>query len=127
VAVSQSSAVMDEQARGSKPKRSREAYILGKDRPFSYNPEKRVARYTIRQLASLFDILEFEIDDSETGKCFGQFSIRINPRDQIPSGDLEDFTVQGILDAIKQLDVVVSDDKSSKSFSVDTRIKKPGN
>jgi hypothetical protein len=121
----------DEQAsRSGKARRSRkEAYILGKDRPFSYNPEKRVSRYTIMQLASLFDILEFEIEDANTGKSIGPFSIRINPLDQIASGDLEDFTVQGLLDAIEKLEVSVSSEEGTFGSPVFVlfHIKKQGN
>jgi hypothetical protein len=100
----------DERAsRADKPKGSRkEAYILKKDRPDFYETNRRVCKYTIGELADLFEYLEFQIKDSRTGQLSSPFYISITARGAKADEDLDDFTLQGLLDAINDLEWIVS-------------------
>jgi hypothetical protein len=91
-----------------------EAFIAAEDRPHCYNPEKRVSRYTIGELASLFDGLTFWIKDLDSGNTRGPIYAEVKPIDGLPSGDLDDFTIEGLLKAIERLEWRVAD--KDKSF-----------
>jgi hypothetical protein len=97
-----------------KPKRSgKEAFISEKERRDSYNREKPVCEYTITELAYLFEHIEFKIENLKTHERSGPFFIKIKPLEIVPSGDLDDFTVEGLLAAIEHIEWTVSDKKDS--------------
>ena len=63
---------------------------------------------TIGELADLFEYLEFQIKDSRTGQLSSPFYISIKARGAKADEDLDDFTLQGLLDAINDLEWIVS-------------------
>ena len=84
------------------------AFISKKNRPPSYNRDKKVSEYTIRELARLFEDLRIEIKDLKVAKTAKTFAIKIKLRTRLPGRKLSDLTVQELLDCLGNLEFTVS-------------------
>jgi hypothetical protein len=85
-----------------------DAFIPRTDRPQSFDPDKQVSKYTIKELAGLFEHLEFRTKDLPTGKLSDPIFITVKPHDDQVERKLGGFTVQGLLDAIEHLEFSIS-------------------
>jgi hypothetical protein len=85
-----------------------DAFIPRTDRPQSYDPDKQVSKYSIKELAALFEHLEFRTKDLPTGKLSDPIFITVKPRDGDVDQELGCLTVQGLLDAIEHLEFGIS-------------------
>jgi len=102
------------------------AFIPKRDRPPSYDRDINVSECTIRELARFFKNLRVEIKDSKAAKTSGTFSIKIKPLKRLPDEKLSDLTFQDLLDALGDLEFIISGRELSLDIAVMGHGVKPG-